>query len=31
MDRGGKGNNGHRKRLSPIRDTQAYDVFIREL
>jgi len=31
MDRGGKGDNGHRKRVSPIRDTQTQDVFIREL
>jgi len=23
MDRGGEGDNGHRKRVSPIRDTQA--------
>ena len=31
MDRGGEGDNGHRKRVSPIRDTQAQDIFIREL
>ena len=30
MDRGGKWDNGHRKRVSPIRDTLAYNVFIRE-
>ena len=31
MDKGREGHNGHRKRVSPIRDAQAYDVFIREL
>ena len=29
MDKGReKGDNGHREKVSPIRDTQAYDVFI---
>ena len=31
MDKGGEWDNGYRKRVSPIWDTQAYDVFIREL
>jgi len=31
MDRERKWDNEHRKRISPVRDTQAYDVFIKEL
>ena len=27
----GEVDNGHRKMIFPIRDTEAYDVFIREL